>query len=390
MSWMEDSSDREEIATYERISLNNLLLKSKGAPYEDALRRIIEVRLQQNLRVSLQESSVDEVDCEPNLCLPLEKKPSSQESYIENIPSISVSHQLGDNKQACKREDFMNDIDERRSLYGESLSSGSTSSTSRDEFQRWMLKSNGLDLHHEDQVYEAVIKFETVDSAYLVPSHRLIDSTLLLLPQCQSWLRHISRVQQGSALPPRRAESRNSAEGSRNKNIDNFEKSDNDIHRSSIVQKQQSNCTRIKGQSCLDNRNRNRGLDADRPEPHPSLSLLGGQRSNPTDREIDITKIRSSSNYEQLDGCNSRSLSSSYTRRSGSECGDAVSSTTTDSPTPRSVNSSRSSSRGKAQAMRGKQSSCRLQDDVPARYGIKYPQQSSFLSLPSSCETQHA
>jgi hypothetical protein len=388
---MEDSSDREEIATYERISLNNLLLKSKGAPYEDALRRIIEVRLQQNLRVvSLLESSVDEVGSEPNLCLPLEKKPSSQESYIEDIPSISLSHQLGDNKQARKGEDFMNDLDERRSAYGESLCYGSTSSTSKDEFQRWMLKNNGLDLHHEDQVREAVIKFETVDSAYLVPSYRLIDSMLSLLPQCQSWLRHISRAQQGSALPPRRSESRNSAEGSRNRNVDTFEKSDNDIYRSSIVQKQRSNCTRIKGQSCLDNRNRNRGLDADRPKPSPSPSLLGGQRSNPTDREIDITKTRSSSNYEQLDGCSSRSLSSSDRRRRGSEYGDAVSSTTTDSPTPRSVSSSRSSSRGKAQGMRGNQSSCRLQDDVPARYGIKYPQQSSFLSLPSSSETQHA
>jgi hypothetical protein len=170
---MEDSTDREEIAAYERISLNNLLLKSKGAPYEDALRRIIEVRLQQNLRVlGLQEPAVDEVDSESNSCLPLEKKPSRQESYIEDIPSISVSHQLGDKTQACEGEDSIDDLDERRSFYGESLCSGSTSSTSKDEFQRWMLKNHGRDLHHEDQVSDAIILFEAVDSAYPAPSDR--------------------------------------------------------------------------------------------------------------------------------------------------------------------------------------------------------------------------
>lgn len=147
MSSMEESSDREEIATYERISLNNLLLKSKGAPYEDALRRIIEVRLQQNLRVhSLQEPPVEEVDSDPNSSILLKKKRSSQEeSYIEDIPSISVT-------QTCKGDDSANNFEEERPVYGDSLYSRSTSSASKDEFQKWMLKNNGLDLHHDDQV----------------------------------------------------------------------------------------------------------------------------------------------------------------------------------------------------------------------------------------------
>ena len=46
--WTRDSSTASEIEKFERISLNNLLLKCKGAPYEDALRRIIKQKLADN------------------------------------------------------------------------------------------------------------------------------------------------------------------------------------------------------------------------------------------------------------------------------------------------------------------------------------------------------
>lgn len=367
MSLTEDSSGREEIATYERISLNNLLLKSKGAPYEDALRRIIEVRLQQNLRVlSLRESPVDEVDSYPHSSLPPEKKPSSQEINIEDIPSTLVSHQHTGETQICQGEDFMSDIVEHGSVYGESMCSGSTSSASKDEFQRWMLKNNGLDLHHEDQVSEATALFKIVDFVYFKFLQVTNSFTPSMLPQCQSWLRHISRVHQGSALPIRGAESRSSSERSKCRNVNRFEGSDNSINRSSIAQMQQSKCTRVKGQSSLDDRNR--GSDAGRPQPSLPLSLSGGQRSNPIDEEKIYLMNRSCPNCDQSDDCSSRSFSSSHRRRSGSECGDAVSSTTTDS-----ASSSRSSSRGKVQELRVKQSSCRLQDGVTARCSIEHP-----------------
>lgn len=211
------------------------------------------------------------------------------------------------------------------------------------------------------------------------PYTNKIDYALSFLPQCQSWLRHMSRVQQGSALPLQGAESDSSADRSRNRTINTFENSDSRFMRSSmaIVQEQQSKCTRIKGQSSLEFRNG----ESDAVRPESSLSLAGGQHSNPTNREKIATKTRYSSNCDQLEYSSSRSLSSSCRRRSGSECGSAVSSTSTESSIPRSISSSRSSSRGKVEASRCKSSSCRLQEDVPARCdGLHFRQ--SFFSFP--------
>ena len=44
-----NSCTSREVETLERISLNKLLLKCRGAPYEEALRRIIKQKLSENL-----------------------------------------------------------------------------------------------------------------------------------------------------------------------------------------------------------------------------------------------------------------------------------------------------------------------------------------------------
>ena len=180
MSSMEESSDREEIATYERISLNNLLLKSKGAPYEDALRRIIEVRLQQNSRaLGSQVSSVNRIDTDPSSNLSSVKESSIQESYIPGPTPHSVSHQLDDKTQTFEDGDFKERFNDWRSEKEESSRCGSTSSSSKDEFQRWILRNNRLDLHYEDQVRyvtlgvsEKQFIYEILYTIFLVSSYR--------------------------------------------------------------------------------------------------------------------------------------------------------------------------------------------------------------------------
>lgn len=90
---MASSSTAMDIENFERTSLNNLLIKSKGAPYEEALRRIINQKLyiteKSDNRIGIKQSHIEEMHISERIS---DGKDASSNNYCQ-MSNIREGHE---------------------------------------------------------------------------------------------------------------------------------------------------------------------------------------------------------------------------------------------------------------------------------------------------------
>lgn len=162
------TSTSRELETFERVSLNKLLLKSRGAPYEEALRRIIKQKLSENLLESRRHnravhdnkrdqeiSSVYDYTKSAinrgNRGLASERDESQPSESPRSRGAVeSRAHQRQHTQQKGGLRSSSNDeqVMDRRCIH--------LDSSSMQEFHIWLLKNKIVDANNMDQVRSSV------------------------------------------------------------------------------------------------------------------------------------------------------------------------------------------------------------------------------------------
>jgi hypothetical protein len=150
----DSSSSSTAIEKFERNSLNNLLLKSAGAPYEEALKRLIKQKLNDR---SFQDGAVRK-----DIPFEIEKnhgdnvtRSSGSTSNLTRSSSLSSEQRhpiQGDRdaRHSDRQMDMNSGVSDQKQQGSARIRAGEAASMH--EFQRWLQDNRDVNVHDEDQV----------------------------------------------------------------------------------------------------------------------------------------------------------------------------------------------------------------------------------------------